>query len=149
MFPPATCTKIYTAQPNIAHKYCTAMETGILHVFLKQHRDNIVHWATWLPHTLQVNCQYSRRTYSLMHQLSRYHLLANGEDRSFRLAIWPTFVAQVGNSPYIHYGTQQDFYPSPRTWRHYTSWPLLFLYIPWSRKMWKWQVFVLVHQMWS
>ena len=95
MSPPATCKKIYTAQPNIAHKYCTATETDILHVFLKQHEDNIIRWGAWLPHTSQVMCQYSCRTYSLMHQHSRCHLLAYGEDWSFHLAIWPTFVTNT------------------------------------------------------
>ena len=28
------------------------------------------------------------------------------------------------NSLYILYGTPSKFYPSPRTWRHYASWPL-------------------------
>ena len=107
MSPPTTCTKIYTAQPNIAHKYCTATEMDILHVFLKQHGDTIIRWATWLLHASQVMCQSSRRTYLLMYQLSRYHLLAYGEDWSFHLAIWPTFVTNTS-------WTQQDFYPSPR-----------------------------------
>ena len=116
---PAVCTRMYTAQVNIWHRYRDKHLTCFPEATWRWHHHLGRMAATRF--TSHVPVQQSDL---LMHQLFRYHLLAYEEDRSFRVAIWSTFVTRVGNFPYILYGTPSDFYPSPHTWRNHASRPL-------------------------
>ena len=92
---------------------------------------NNYNWDSWAPY---IALHASRNVMQRLKHLQTIQVIepsavVNACKKSANSYYWSqvimVFIRRSTEFPYILYGTQLKFYPSPRTWRHHASWPLL------------------------